>query len=144
MENFLTKVMVGLAMVGESMNGFTESSMRAKVSVVTDQSDLELKCVFYWQTKKIEAETLEDLETPEVLQMLNRLKAMCRSDIKAIYEAADRQDKADLVAKLKETNKPHEMGTVSEIATKYGISKSEVRRRKADGTLHELKELVNE
>jgi hypothetical protein len=32
------------------------------------------------------------------------------------------------------------MGTVAEIAAKYGISKSEVRRRKADGTLHQLKE----
>lgn len=143
MENFLTNAMVGLAMVGNSI-GFTESSMRAKASIVTNQSDFVLKCAFYWQTKQTAAKTLEDLETPEVLQMLNRMKAMCRSDINALFEAADRQDKADLVAKLKETNKPHEMGTVSEIATKYGISKSEVRRRKADGTLHELKELVNE
>lgn len=95
----------------------------------------------YWQTKKTAAETLEDLETPEVLQMLNRLKSTCRSDINALFEAADKQDKADLIEKLKETNKPHEMGTVSEIAEKFGISKSEVRRRKADGTLHELKEV---
>ena len=143
MENFLTKAFVGLAIIGDSI-GFTESSMRAKASIVMNQSDLELKCALYWQTKKTAAETLEDLETPEVLQMLNRLKAMCRSDIHALFEAADKEVKADLVAKLKETNKPHEMGTVSEIATKHGISKSEVRRRKADGTLHELKELVNE
>lgn len=35
------------------------------------------------------------------------------------------------------SNKPHELGTVNEISVKYGISKSEVRRRKQDGTLQE-------
>jgi DNA invertase Pin-like site-specific DNA recombinase len=42
------------------------------------------------------------------------------------------------LATLRKTNQPHEMGTVSEIAIKYGISKSEVRRMKANGTLESL------
>jgi hypothetical protein len=37
-------------------------------------------------------------------------------------------------------SKPDVLGTVDEIAKKFGISKSEVRRRKQDGTLHELSE----
>lgn len=37
-----------------------------------------------------------------------------------------------------ERQQPHEMGTVAEIATKYGISKTEVRRLKAAGQLHTL------
>lgn len=38
----------------------------------------------------------------------------------------------------KERQQPHEMGTVAEIAAKYNISKSEVRRLKAAGQLHTL------
>jgi DNA-binding IclR family transcriptional regulator len=36
---------------------------------------------------------------------------------------------------FRDMNKVHEMGTVAEIAQKLDISKSEVRRRKANGTL---------
>jgi hypothetical protein len=35
-------------------------------------------------------------------------------------------------------NRPHEQGTVGEISARMGISKSEVRRRRAAGTLDEL------
>jgi len=39
----------------------------------------------------------------------------------------------------RERAKPHELGTIKEIAAKFNVSLSEVRRRKAEGTLHELK-----
>ena len=38
-------------------------------------------------------------------------------------------------AKFRDMNKVHELGTITEIAQKLGISKSEVRRRKSEGTL---------
>jgi hypothetical protein len=39
---------------------------------------------------------------------------------------------------FRDMSKPSEFGTIAEICAKYGISKSEARRRKAEGTLHEL------
>jgi len=35
-------------------------------------------------------------------------------------------------------HKPSEFGTVAELMAKLGLSKSEVRRRKADGTIEQL------
>lgn len=39
---------------------------------------------------------------------------------------------------FKAMNKPAPEGTVKELAAKYGVSLSEIRRRKQEGTLHEL------
>lgn len=52
--------------------------------------------------------------------------------------ARDRFGRPKHLQHLQQQMAPHEMGTVAEIAERFGISKSEVRRRKAAGTLHEL------
>lgn len=132
MENFITKAMLGLAIVGES-------SVQTATLVLTGHYDLELKCAFFFTFMKKSAQTEAELEIPEVLLPLERLKNLYRSDIQAIFDHAAKLDREALLKQLKDSNKPHEMGTVAEIAAKYGISKSEVRRRKTDGTLHELK-----
>lgn len=41
-------------------------------------------------------------------------------------------------ANFKSMHKPAPEGTVKELAAKYGVSLSEIRRRKQEGTLHEL------
>lgn len=41
-------------------------------------------------------------------------------------------------ASFKDMNKPAPEGTVKELAARYGVSLSEIRRRKQEGTLHEL------
>lgn len=43
--------------------------------------------------------------------------------------------KRDIEKRLKELSAPHPLGTVAEICEKYSISKSVVRKMKADGTL---------
>jgi hypothetical protein len=140
-DGFISKAMTGLSILGQSFSVDADSAALEKhLSLITfilmGEYDLVLKCGLYFSLLKKTAENEEDLEIPEVLVALERLKNMHRETIAAVFEME--QDKVTLIAKLKETNKPHEMGTVSEIATKYGISKSEVRRRKAEGTLHEL------
>lgn len=47
-------------------------------------------------------------------------------------ERQKREKKKEAIKKVSDSNKPHEEGSVSEIAQKYGLSKSEVRRRKRD------------
>jgi len=132
MFEFSKKAMIGLAAIGSS-------SMENVAFILVGRYDLELKCAFYVSYMKKNAEKIEDIEIPEVLESLECLKNLYRRDIKAIFDQAAELDKVDLIARLKESNKPHEMGTVSEVAAKYGISKSEVRRRKLDGTLSLLK-----
>lgn len=88
-------------------------------------------------------------DNARVLLALENLKKHIRSFVQKIFELAAEEDRRDsrneqlkriedLRQSLRESNRPHEMGTVAEIAQRYGISKSEVRRRKAEGTLHEL------
>ena len=84
-------------------------------------------------------QTKEELELGYVT--VNRMQENVRRHIEAQlsdYEKKQEvQKKRDLVAKHKEAQKPHSLGTVAEIAARYNISKSEVRRRKADGTLED-------
>lgn len=113
--------------------------------ILTGHYDYELKCALYFQHHRKAPSSDADLGDETVIVMLERLKNFIRSIVQGIFDAAARQDQMEqeenrkaLLHRLRESNKPHEMGTVAEIAAKYGISKSEVRRRKADGTLHEL------
>lgn len=82
---------------------------------------------------------------PKINNHVERLKSLVRGFIQGVFDAVERQGQLDRMAKmdnilkeLAQSSKPHVMGTVAEIAAKYGISKSEVRRRKAEGTLDEL------
>jgi plasmid maintenance system antidote protein VapI len=73
----------------------------------------------------------------------SELKAQDWVDLQQIFNDSKDPTKVatalDLAkAKFLEMSKVHEMGTVAEIAQKLGISKSEVRRRKANNTLCEL------
>lgn len=73
---------------------------------------------------------------------LDRVKNMVRNDFKSIFKMAEQQEMAELKKKAKEAmdkqHKPSEFGTVTELMAKLGLSKSEVRRRKADGTIEQL------
>ena len=48
------------------------------------------------------------------------------------------QEVKALAKQHQENSKPTEYGTIAEIAAKYGLSKSEIRRAKAEGKLDEL------
>jgi len=131
MHNFTTKTLVGFSIIGK-MN------MSNVAFLLMGQYDLEMKCAFFYTHMKKPPTSLEDLEVPEVLETLERFKDMYRKDVQMIFAQAAKEDKHQLLDSLKNTNKPHEMGTVTEIALKYNVSKSEVRRRKLEGTLAEL------
>lgn len=106
--------------------------------LLSGQYDLEIKCALFYSRFKTNAVSEDEVNEPEILDALERFKSVYRQKVQSIFDEADKQDKENLLIKLRSSNTPHEMGTVSEIAAKYKISKSEVRRRKEAGTLHEL------
>jgi Fic family protein len=151
LENYYSKALQGLAVIGTS-------DFEIVPFILLGHYDHVLKCAA-WSTKNTTPPATEaDLDTPEIVELVERIKQSFRKVVEDLFRGAalddeqqarqerrERQNKArqELVAlqnSMKATNKPHEMGTVAEIAEKYGISKSEVRRRKAEGTLHELTE----
>lgn len=90
--------------------------------------------------------TAEELNDPMVLLGLERIKNHHRAVIQEIFRMAEKHDqqvaeseRQKLLDQMRANQKPHEMGTVAEIAAKYNISKSEVRRMKQAGTLETLK-----
>lgn len=150
--SFMRKTMMGMFLIGETINGLRSSkpeeisrAAETMAFILGGHFDQELNCVSFYQVHGRDPRSQEELDTVEVLQRVERIKDYFRSVIRNIFEQADAQEEQlkrlefeSLQAELRTSNKPHELGTVAEIAEKYGISKSEVRRRKADGTLHEL------
>lgn len=137
--SFTTKMMTGLAVLGDAMR----LSPNAVAAVITGRLDTELKCALYMRQSLSYPEVEADIDHPEVLAALERLKEMLRAPIRRAFELeAERiqlEKQEERLARFRSANQPHEMGTVAEIAAKYGITKAEVRRRKAAGTLHELR-----
>lgn len=136
--------MVGMSVIGGALQTDPDAGT-LMAFILLGKYDHELKCAHYFQHYGKEPANDAELEDPTVVVMLDRTKRFFRSIVQGIFDEAARQDQLEqeekrkaLLQQLRESNKPHEMGTVAEIAAKYGISKSEVRRRKAEGTLHEL------
>lgn len=134
-------VMNGLSIFGAAMQleppqifpGFLSGDYDSKVSVA-----------LFFRLKSRLPETAADLQLPEVLDALERAKAVLRMKIGYIFRQAEREAADEKQAQLEQVrvelaarNKPSITGTVAEISEKFGISKSEIRRRRADGTLEE-------
>ena len=135
--NYTSEAMTAAALLGsldiETMTGISVGAY-----------DHEFKCLVHWRefgTPNCD----EDLEKPEVAVMLNRIKDFCRNRLQELLRLAEmhdarvQQQKYDEAAKnFREMSKPSELGTVAELAAKYGKSKSEIRRLKAQNLLHTL------
>lgn len=114
--------------------------------VLTGHFDDQLLCAFFYTAHHRVASSVEEYKTDERANYaLNNLKEIIRNKLEYFFWQLDQEEKAvkranleQIRSELRKSNQPHVMGTVAEIAQKYNISKSEVRRRKADGTLAEL------
>lgn len=91
-------------------------------------------------------ETREDAD--EAMSLCNIMRERLRNEIRQVfseiarqerYRETDRLQKAfdKLVTDQKAGHQPHTQGTVAELAKKLGVSKSEIRRMKVDGSLDE-------
>lgn len=140
--SFLTKVFTGLSITADCID-FRKPEMVA--FALTGKFDDELLAASFYVAHHKEPVADEYKTDPRAVSNVENIKGHIRGVIGHIFREADREDtQAREVAmmrlrqELKQSNKPHEQGTVAEIAARYGISKSEVRRRKTDGTLEEL------
>lgn len=146
-DTFSTKVFFGLDLLGRVFDKDPQVAGHAMSSVLMGQFATELRTVSYWQLKGQIPTSTDDLQQPEVEDHYQRMVGVVRGLVQGVFEEAARQDEIkrmnalqELKAKILQSNKPHEMGTVAELAAKYGKSKSEIRRLKAAGLLHTLTE----
>lgn len=112
------------------------------VQLLTGEYDLQIKAAGLQVLHGKIYRDAQELEAPDVKAYLERIKSMVRNIIEDLFIKDDEdfksKQKQQLEAtkkKLLDSNKPHTQGTVAELATKLGVSKSEVRRMKTEGTL---------
>jgi hypothetical protein len=130
-------IFLGLAIFGSSI-GLRDPSTAAMM--LTGRYDETLLKTFFWVTYKREPINEEHRTNAECIQMLKIAKERVRNDIQYVFRMAEAEEQEsrgkafdELRNQLRTSNRPHGLGTVAEIATRYGISKSEVRRRKSAG-----------
>lgn len=134
MENFHSKVMLGMAVVG----GIFQGEWDNVTFVLAGHHDVAIKCFAYHHQFGQAPASEAELDVPSVLLVLERIKGECRAAVQHVLDQEAKDQRDELLAQLRNSNKPHAMGTVDQIAKRFGISKSEVRRRKTEGTLGEL------
>jgi len=135
----MKEIFLGLAIFGDSVN--LRDPTTAALMLTGRYDDTLLK-TFFWVSHKREPINEEYRTNAECMRMLEAAKDRIRSDIQYVFrmaEAEERESKGRafeaLRGQLRTSNRPHDLGTVAEIAAKYNISKSEVRRRKAAGAV---------
>lgn len=138
----IAKGMNGMAIIGSLVMDF-EKNISAVPFALAGDMDEQLYYGFYLT----EYGTKRDFVEGDIfiLGMVESIKHHLRRRVQGIFDAAARQEEMERAAKFERTrqellqaNKPHERGTVAEMAAKLGISKNEVRRHKAEGTLEAL------
>lgn len=114
--------------------------------VLTGYFDDQLLYSFFWVSHHKYPTSPEEYKTDERSNYaLNSLKEIIRNKLEHFLWQLEREEELkkqanleQIRSELRKSSKPHDMGTVAEIAQKYNISKSEVRRRKVEGSLYEL------
>lgn len=140
--NSASKIMTGLSIIADCIDLRNPS----KIGFVLGGSiDDEILAAMYFCHHKTYPEKDEHKTCPIANNGLEGVKNHIRLTIEGLFRAETQYNQQmrqaaleQLRADLKKSHQPHAQGTVAEIAAKFGISKSEVRRRKADGTLDAL------
>lgn len=144
-----TEVLTFMALFGDMMNW---------AQIFLGAVDFEFACASYFEATGNLPKSAADLRTAKTRdQMQTTLNAM-RAHLQSladslstkvekpfILEPSHKVYRADVhhtkaATTFRAMSKPSEFGTISEICAKFGISKAEARKRKQEGTLHELME----
>lgn len=111
--------------------------------------DIKLKSAFYFKEHMSEASSLKELNSCAVSQQsLDNLKQRVRGHLQMAFNQSTRREESNDFLRQKEAikkatnsfkaqHKASELGTVSDISEKYGLSKKKVRELKRDGKLEE-------
>lgn len=137
--------MLGLSYIGAMADTNPQRSATAMVQILTGEVDETLRHVIVFQGTGNQNATPEELHSEDVTHVLAQIKANTRRIVQRIFERAAEEDRRErelnleqVKAELRDSNKPDPLGTVAELAAKYNVSKSEIRRLKAAGELHTL------
>ncbi len=146
--SYTTKTLVGFSIIADIFDerGTDPKRMGAAISaVLTDSVKDDVCSALFYMTAGHQPTCESDLQL--MAPRYEQTKEVLRKAVVGLFSADQEPEqksavsairKAEVLQELKSHNQPSEFGTVAEISAKYGISKSEVRRRKAEGTLHEL------
>lgn len=133
--SYASMAMVGLNLIGNA-------TIESATFTITGLYDKELSVTCFNILRKELPTSDEDLDYPDVKAAVERIKDQFRREIQGLFDLADKQEAAEAKeAKdkiMKDLHSPSTFGTVAEISAKYGVSKSDVRKHKAAGTLEQL------
>src|SRR5690606_10545041 len=125
-------------------------SGQCMADILIGHYDFELSCMSWFLDVRLPfpSDKKEIFQHPETKKKLETVKDYLRKQVQSAVNSMEKEDRATqqrerekLRQNVRNSNKPHDMGTVSELAAKFGKSKSEIRRLKAAGQLHTLREL---
>lgn len=132
----------GMYILGSSANVVDEESAMLAPMVLMGKYDKELKYFLYWRETKTCPQTEEQAGTPVILEMLERAKGYIRWRLQSLidreqdqYHREREQNFKNMVSEMRDSSKPHPFGTVAQLATRFNVSKSEVRRMRTAGIL---------
>lgn len=124
------------------VNKISQSDFFLIEAVLARKLDLELKCAVFFKMHDKSPKTMQDIMWNFSKQMECEVE-MIIDTYRKIYEDMQdymlkplKQRKVDQIKK--ELHAPTDSGTIAEICEKYNLSKSQVRKMKADGTLAEF------
>lgn len=137
---FFEKAMVGAATLG-NLNGTDPDTISDTIfAIISGKVDEDLRAFFALKQFGF-AEAPAKQDSDEVSQMLSKIKLFCQTVINQAIQSEGKtsrvnpeQAKAAKEAYAK-MYQPSSVGTVAEISSKYGLSKSQIRKMRADGTL---------
>lgn len=135
------------AVIGKAME-VSSDGFALQISIIDGSYDKELRCLCVY--KRFGHVNNEEMNHPSIDLDLRILKDFFRSRIQNLFNQAVMEErreleqqqarlkielKAEIDAHFRANQAPHAQGTVAELAAKFGVSKSEIRRMKAAGTL---------
>lgn len=138
--NLSSKTLEGLSILGQVMGNDLSVEQRAALlaAILTGRHDDALMCAAYSHREKVVPLSMEQVNGHTMARLsIERLKNLILDGMTSAIEAEAKNYRKELLDELKASQRPHAAGTVSELATKLGVSKSEVRRMKTEGTLEE-------
>ncbi len=104
--------------------------------VLTGKHDDAIRCAAFLARHQRVATSDAELALPEVAEGLDQIKSACRQAFQDSIDEADRiLRERERQAFQTARHAPSETGTTAEIAARLGISKAEVRKRRAAGVL---------
>lgn len=141
------KTLTFLAMFGD---------MKHWPQILMRNMDFEFACFAYREVFGQSPTNTAQLFNPKVCEHMQLMLKNMRAHLQGLFDTLSEKPElaprpvrehkpyvppmhhSDEAHAFRDMSKPSEFGTIAEICAKYGISKSEARRRKAEGTLHEL------